>query len=79
MASACIYEQDLGKVLKHLHPNIVSNIDSYKEGSYYIFPTYRGCHYRIETEPEKRYSTTEENSVSHQSIFFVGDQLKRNT
>ena len=45
MASACIHEQDLGKVLKHLHPNTVSNIDSYKEGSYYIFPTYHGSHY----------------------------------
>ena len=69
MASACIHEQDLGKVLKHLHPNTVSNIDSYKEGSYVM---------GIQTEPEKRYSTTEENSVSHQSILFVGDQLKRN-
>ena len=45
MASACIHEQDLGKVLKHLHPNTVSNIDSYKEGSYVM---------GIQTEPEKR-------------------------
>ena len=28
MARACIHEQDLGKVHKHLHPNIVFNIDS---------------------------------------------------
>ena len=25
MASACIHEQDLGKVIKYLHPNIVSH------------------------------------------------------
>ena len=36
MASACIHEQDLGKALKYLHLNI-SNIDSYKEGSYYLY------------------------------------------
>ena len=41
-----MHEQDLGKVLKHLHPNIISNIDSYKEGTYYIFPTYHGSRYR---------------------------------
>ena len=37
MASACIHEQDLGKALKYLHLNIISNIDSYKEGSYYLY------------------------------------------
>ena len=46
MARACIHEQDLGKVHKHLHPNIVFNIDSYKEGRYYIFPTYHRYCYR---------------------------------
>ena len=25
MSSACIHEQNLGKILKYLHPNIVSN------------------------------------------------------
>ena len=37
MASACIHEQDLGKVLKYLHPNIVSNIDSYKKVAIIFF------------------------------------------
>ena len=54
MASACIHEQDLGKVLKHLHPNIVSNIDSYKEDRYYIFPTYHGCRYRNRNGTRKK-------------------------
>ena len=46
MASACIHEEELGKVLKYLHPNLVSNIHRYKEGSYYLFPSYHGCFYR---------------------------------
>ena len=28
MASACIHEENLGKNLKYLHLNIISNIDS---------------------------------------------------
>ena len=28
MASACMHEDNLGKNLKYLHPNIISNIDS---------------------------------------------------
>ena len=54
MASACMPEQDLGKVLKYLHPNIVSNIDWYKEGRYYIFPTYHGSHYRNRDRTTKK-------------------------
>ena len=54
MASACIHEQGLGKVHKHLHPNIVCNIDSYKEGRYYIFPTYHGCRYRNRNGTRKK-------------------------
>ena len=46
MASACIHKDNLGKILKYLHPNIVFNIDRYKEGHYYLFPSYHGCSYR---------------------------------
>ena len=54
MASVCIHEQDLGKVLKYLHPNIVSNIKSYKQGSYNLFPTYHVCRYRNKNGTGKR-------------------------
>ena len=46
MTSICIHKDNLGKVLKYLHPNIVTNIESYKEGSFYLFPSYHGCRFR---------------------------------
>ena len=46
MASTCIHKDNLGKILKHLHPNIAFNIDRYKEGHYCLFPSYHGCFYR---------------------------------
>ena len=58
MASVCIHEQDLDRVLKYLHPNIVSHIDSYKEGSYYIFPSYHGCHYTDRNGTRKKIQYT---------------------
>ena len=54
MASACIHEGNLGKILKYLHPNIVSNIDRYKEGWYYLFPSHYGCRYRNRKGTRKR-------------------------
>ena len=46
MASACIHEEELGKVINFLHPNLVSNIKRYNEGYYYLFPSYHSCSYR---------------------------------
>ena len=43
MASLCIHKGNLGKIPKYLHPNIVCNNESYKEGSFYLFPSYHGC------------------------------------
>ena len=72
MASACIHEQDLGKVSKYLHSNIFSNIKSYKHGSYYLFLAYH-C-YRNKNGAKKRYSITWENSALILLILFVGEQ-----
>ena len=73
MASACIYEQDLGKVIKSLHPNI----GSHKKAVITFFHLITDVVIGTETELEKRYSITEENSVLFQSIHFVGNQLKK--
>ena len=73
MTSACIHEQDLGKVIKYLHPNIVSH----KKAVITFFHLIADVFIGIETELEKRYSITEENSVLFQSTHFVGDQLKK--
>ena len=53
MASASIHEDNLGKNLKYLHPNIISNIDSYKRLLLY-FPSYHGCRYRNRNRTRKR-------------------------
>ena len=63
MASACIHEQDLGKVLKHLHPNTVSNIDSYKEGSYVM-----GIQ---KIRNQKKDTVQQRRTVSHTSPYFL--------
>ena len=73
MASACIHEQDLGKVIKYLHPNIVSQ----KKAAITFFHLIMDVDIGIETELEKRYRITEENSVLFQSILFVGDLFKK--
>ena len=73
MASACIHERDLGKVIKYLQPNIVSHQKTAITSFHLITDVVIG----IETELEKRYSITEENIVLFQSILFVGDQLKK--
>ena len=46
MTSICIHKDNLGKVLEYLHPNIVTNIESYKEGSFYLCPSYHGGRFR---------------------------------
>ena len=54
MASACIDEKDISKLLKHFHPNLLSDIESYKVGAYYIFPTYHSCRYRNRSGTRKK-------------------------
>ena len=54
MASACMDEKDISKLLKHFHPNLLSDIESYKVGAYYIFPTYHGCPYRKRNVTRKK-------------------------
>ena len=46
MASACIDEKDISKYLEHIHPNLLSDIESYKVAAHDIFPAYHGCRYR---------------------------------
>ena len=74
MGSARIHEDYLGNNLKYLHGNIISNIDSYKKATIIFFLLITVVITEIETEPEKEYSITRENSVSFLSIVFVGDQ-----
>ena len=54
MASTCAHEEDIYKLLKYLHPNLVSNIGSYKVGAYYLFPTNHGCWYRNRNKTRKK-------------------------
>ena len=54
MASLCIHKDNSGKILNYLHPNIVSNTESFKEGSFYLFPSHHGCLLEIEMELEKK-------------------------
>ena len=54
ISSACIHKEKLGKILKYLHPNIVSNIEFYKEGSFYVFPCYHGCRFRNRNGTRKK-------------------------
>ena len=46
MASACVRKEDISKLLKHVHPNLLSDLESSKVGAYYILPTYHGCRCR---------------------------------
>ena len=54
MSSACIHRDNLGKILKYLHPNIVSNIEFYKEGSFYVFPCHHGCRFQNRNGTRKK-------------------------
>ena len=72
MACACIHEEELGKVIKFLHPNLVSNIKRYKEGCFYLFPSHHGCSYRNRNETRKKvqYSRGEQCvNVAHTSCW----------
>ena len=52
--SACAHEEYIYKLLKCLHRNLVSNIESYKVGAYYLFPTYHGCQHRNRNGTRKK-------------------------
>ena len=54
MSSACIHRDNLGKILKYLHPNIVSNIEFYKEGSFYVFLCHHGCRFQNRNGTRKK-------------------------
>ena len=54
MASACIDEKDISKYLERIHPNLLSDIGSYKVGAYYIFPAYRSCRCRNRNGTRKK-------------------------
>ena len=76
-ASACIHEQDLGKVLKYILPNIVSNIKSYTHGSYYLFPTYHGCCYRNKNGTRKKMEYNRgEQCTNPDKKKYLGNPLK---
>ena len=46
MASACVHKEDISKLLKHVHPNLLSDLESSKVGAHYILLTYHGCRCR---------------------------------
>ena len=54
MTSACIHEEELGKVIKCLHAILVSNSKRYKEGCYYLFLSYHSCSYRNRNGTRKK-------------------------
>ena len=66
ISSACIHKEKLGKILKYLHPNIVSNIEFYKEGSFYVFPCYHGYRFRNRNGTRKkiRYHKGEQSIIN---------------
>ena len=78
MASACIDEKDISKLFKHFHPNLLADIESYKVGAYYIFPTYHGCEYRNRNGTRKKNKTIGEYCVLILFILLTGEKLKRN-
>ena len=43
---ACIHIKDYRKFKDLIHPNITDNIDYYRKGNYYLFPTYHCCDLR---------------------------------
>ena len=64
MASVCIHEEEFGKVIKFLHPNLVSNIKRYKKGCYYLFPSYHACSYRNRNGTRKKIQYRGEQCVN---------------
>ena len=54
MTSTCAHVEDLGKLIKILHPNLVSNIERCKVGEYYLLPSYHGCSYRNRNRTRKK-------------------------
>ena len=54
MASACIDEKGSSKYLEHIYPNLLSDVERYKVGAYYIFPAYHGYRYRNRNETRKK-------------------------
>ena len=54
MVNTCIAEEDLNRSVDRLHPNLVNNIQSYKqEDGCYLFPKYHGCDYRNRNDTKK--------------------------
>ena len=51
-----------------------SNIESYKEGSFYLFPSYHGCCFRNGNGTRKKLGITRENSVSILYMQLIGDR-----
>ena len=49
-----ISEEDLPKFLNVLDPNIIANIDHYKNDYYYIFPKYHGCDHKNRNGTRKK-------------------------
>ena len=78
IASSCISEKDLPKILKYLHPNLSSNIEQYKVGSFYIFQIITVVRTEIETELVNKLIIIGENNVLMLFILLVGKKLKRN-
>ena len=62
MASLCIHKDNLGKILNYLHLNIAYNIESYKECSFYLFPSYHSCRFR------------NKNRIKKKSWYYKGEQ-----
>ena len=54
MASACIDEKGISKYLEHIYPDLLSDVERYKVGAYYIFPAYHGCRYRNRNRTRKK-------------------------
>ena len=54
MASACIDKKDIRKYLEPIHPNLLSDVESYEVSTYYIFPAYHGCQYKNRNGTRKK-------------------------
>ena len=50
-----IHIKDQRKFKELIHPNITDNIDYYKKGNYYLFPTYHGCGLRNRVDYKRGY------------------------
>ena len=63
MTSACMDKKNISKLLKHFHPNLLSYIESYNVGAYYIFPTYHGFGFRNRNGTRNKKNTIGEKCV----------------